>query len=142
MAVRCVDHYIFFALAKRHGMMKEPERVPLNQEDEQDEIPFWNDEDLGSTQVGQHLCEAQVQDLSQLLQQFSDVFQLLLGQTTVTEHTCILRQEKHCLCVKYPIQQVDRELKDMFKSLFSNWASPIVVVPKKDRTSVCRLHKM
>ena len=30
-------------------------------EDEQDEIPFWNDVDLRSAQVGQHLCDAQIQ---------------------------------------------------------------------------------
>ena len=113
-------------------------------EDEQDEIPFWNDVDLRSAQAGQHLCAAQVQDLSQLLQQFSDVFQLLPGQTTVIEHHIETGEALPVRQVPYRVphafrEQVDRELKDMLEHGIiehssSDWASPIVVVPKKDKT--------
>lgn len=81
-----------------------------------------------------------MQDLSQLLQQFSDVFQLLPGWTTVIDHHTETGEALPVRQVPYrvPREQVDRELKDMLEHGFiehssSDWASPIVVVPKKDK---------
>ena len=95
--------------------------------------------------MGDELSENQRESLVQLVLQYSDVVTSELGRTAVTEHyihvttTTPKRQRPYRL--PYAKQEeVREELKRMeqmgvIKPSCSEWASPIVLVPKKDGTT-------
>ena len=120
-------------------------------EEETEDIPTWRGDqrDNQTYQVGEQLDGQQRGDLETLLEQFGDVLQDTPGRTDLTEHSIHLREYAH------PVRQspyrlphayreeVRRELDDMVQAgviepSTSEWASPIVLVPKKDgSTRLC-----
>ena len=95
------------------------------------EIPF-----------GQHMDEEQKNKLQNLVNEFSDVFSNQPGKTIVIEHRIILTTDKPIRQCPYHIPQayrekVKKEIEEMeengiIRKSKSEWASPLVIVPKKD----------
>ena len=114
-------------------------------EEETDEVPAWRYDkgDPNAYHVGEQLESQQRSELDSLLEDFTDVLQNTPGKTDLAEHTIHLKEYTH------PIRQspyrlphayredVQRELADMLQADIiepsdSEWASPVVLVPKKD----------
>ncbi len=111
--------------------------------DVDDEFPEWkmNERRESRPTLGSHLTWSQKEELMELLGEFEDVLQEKPGRTRVTEH-CIntdtrpIRQAPYRIPYAYR-EKVQMELKEMEESGIiepsgSEWASPIVVVKKKD----------
>ncbi|KAL0173535.1 hypothetical protein M9458_029503 [Cirrhinus mrigala] len=94
--------------------------------------------------VGDHLSAAQKTELNHLVSQFSDVFSMRPGQTTVIQHDIrtppgvIVRQRPYWV-PEIRRQVIEDEISKMLKlgviePSRSTWSSPIVMVPKPDGT--------
>ena len=112
------------------------------EEMEQEEVPAWNETNDGQPKRGSQLTTGQNQELEGLLGHFRSVFQSLPGHTTVTEHQIITGEARPVRLAPYRIpqalrQDVRRELEEMLDNGIiehssSDWASPLVIVRKKD----------
>ena len=97
---------------------------------------------VNEIQFGQHLDEEQKNKLQNLVNEFSDVFSNQPGRTNVIEHRIILTTNKPIRQCPYRIPQayrekVKKEIEEMeengiIRKSKSEWASPLVIVPKKD----------
>ena len=117
-------------------------------ESESGNIPFWKDGAEGEATVGSHLGEEpeQLRGLNTLLERFKDVFQVLPGHTTVTEHQVETGQRPQ---FDWPhtgsprlSESVYKELKEMLdhgviKPSTCDWASPMVTVRKDATVRIC-----
>ena len=84
----------------------------------------------------------QTQELESLLARFRSIFQSLLGHTTVTEHRIVTGEASPVRLAPYRIphalrENVHQELEEMLEHGIiehssSDWASPLVIVRKKD----------
>ena len=108
------------------------------------DLPLWNDSLDGTPTVGEQLTEQQKTELQSLLTEFKDVLQPKPGQTTLAEHHIRTNNAKPVKLPPYRLphayrEQVRKELDEMLDSGIiekstSEWASPIVLVKKKDGT--------
>ena len=108
------------------------------------DLPLWNDSLDGTPTVGEQLTEQQKTELQSLLTEFEDVLQPKPGQTTLAEHHIRTNDAKPVKLPPYRLpyayrEQVRKELDEMLDSGIiekstSEWASPIVLVKKKDGT--------
>ena len=115
--------------------------LALDEEDRED-IITWKDDEEGEVQFGERLTEEQRKDLKELLREFSMVFQDRPGSTTLTEHSIETVDNKPVRLPPYRLpqayrQEVQDELREMLAQGIitqstSDWASPIVLVKKKD----------
>ena len=106
------------------------------------DILVWNDEHSGKPKYGEHLREGQQQVLNGVISDFADVFNTRPGWTTLAEHRIETGQAPPVRLPPYRLPHaykdlVARELKEMEESGIiepstSEWASPIVLVKKKD----------
>ncbi len=142
--------------AKRHrtfhvNMLKrwyEPKNcLYLTQEqgDSSDELPLWSNTSDGDPEISSvNLSLVQQQALRQLIDEFRDVFDDEPGKTTLVEHRIEtgnarpIRQQPYRLPYAHR-DTVKQELEKMKEAGIitpsnSQWASPIVLVPKKDGT--------
>ena len=108
------------------------------------DLPMWNDSLDGTLTVGEQLTEQQKAELQSLLTEFEDVLQPKPGQTSLAEHHIRTNDAKPVKLPPYRLphayrEQVRKELDEMLDSGIiekstSEWASPIVLVKKKDGT--------
>ena len=96
----------------------------------------------GNLCTGRHLDDGQLRELQNLLNQYSDVMQTKPGRTHLAEHNIEtgaarpVKQPPYCLPHAYQ-DEVLKELAEMEKEgviepSMSEWASPMVLVKKKD----------
>lgn len=112
------------------------------EEMDREEIPSWNETGEGLPKIGSQLSADQSQELEGLLLHFRSVFQSLPGHTTATEHRIVTRDVQPVRLAPYRIlhalrEDVRQELEEMLdhgiiEHSSSNWASPLVIVHKKD----------
>ena len=108
------------------------------------DLPLWNDSLDGTLTVGEQLTEQQKAELQSLLTEFEDVLQPKPGQISLAEHHIRTNDAKPVKLPPYRLphayrEQVRKELDEMLDSGIiekstSEWASPIVLVKKKDGT--------
>ena len=109
-----------------------------------EELPLWSNTVSGDPEISEKLPLVQQRALRQLIEQFRDVFDDEPGQTTLVEHGIEtgtarpVRQQPYRLPYAHR-ETVEQELEQMEKAGIitpssSQWASPIVLVPKKDGT--------
>ena len=94
--------------------------------------------------MGEQLSQEQKQSLKQLIGEFNDVFSNAPGRTDLAEHTIQtgaakpVRQQPYRMPHAYhdTVKQDLREMEEasIIKPSTSKWASPIVLMPKKDGT--------
>ena len=111
---------------------------------DQEEVPTWNDPDEGHVRMGKHLSHEQVLELQSLIDTYCNVFRTLPGHTSVTEHRIVTGAVRPVRLAPYRIPQalqgqVRQELDEMLahgiiERSTSDWASPLVIVRKKDST--------
>ena len=112
--------------------------------DTDEELPLWDDTGDADPVMGEQLSQEQKQSLKQLIGEFRDVFSNAPGRTDLAEHTIQtgaakpVRQQPYRLPHAYR-DTVKQDLCEMeeagiIKPSTSEWASPIVLVPKKDGT--------
>ena len=114
------------------------------EETELEDLPSWKGDNAGAPRIGSQLTPCQRQELDDLLKQFEEVFHHLPGQTAVTEHRVETGGATPVRLAPYRIPQafredVQKELTEMLEHgviehSTSEWAFPMVVVQKKDRT--------
>ena len=112
----------------------------------------YNEEDTGLNEkqngsmedinVNGELSDNEREQLMSLLNEFSDVFSYQPGRTALAEHKIFLKTERPVRQRAYRIphsyrEQVKEELREMerigvIRPSTSEWASPLIVVPKKD----------
>ena len=123
-----------------------PEVVLLAAEDstQEDELPVeWRNGNACAPLItAPDLPDSHRHELTQLLAQFTSILRETPGRTTLTEHTIPLQDPKPIQQAPYRIprayqSEVMQELKEMLahgiiEPSTSTWASPIVVVKKKD----------
>ena len=108
------------------------------------ELPLWDDTGAADPVIGEQLSREQKQSLKQLTGEFRDVFNNAPGRTALAEHTIQMgaakpvRQQPYRLPHAYR-DTVKQDLREMegagiIRPSSSEWASPIVLVPKKDGT--------
>jgi hypothetical protein len=113
-------------------------------ETEESEIVHWRDEEVGEPEISDHLSQQQKQEILELITEFTAVFSNEPGRTTLVQHHIETgnavphRQPPYRLPMAYR-EQVRRELDEMLdRGLIvpsvSEWASPIVIVRKKDNS--------
>ena len=96
----------------------------------------------GLPEIGEHLTVEQRGELDQLLVEFGDVFSVYPGRTNAAEHTIDTGDASPFRLAPYRVPKAwEEKVRDELKSLLdqgvikpskSPWASPIVVVGKKD----------
>ena len=112
--------------------------------DNDEDIPLWNDAVDAGPAISEHLSGEQRRALHNLIMEFQDVFNDKPGRTTLTEHKIEtgsarpIRQQPYRLPHAYR-ETVQKDLREMEEAGIivhstSEWASPIVLVPKKDGT--------
>uniref|UniRef100_A0A1X7U211 RNA-directed DNA polymerase n=1 Tax=Amphimedon queenslandica TaxID=400682 RepID=A0A1X7U211_AMPQE len=112
--------------------------------EESEIVPVIEAPDFETTEliVGETLDERQREDLTQLLAQYKDVITSDLGRTTLAEH-CIevegaspYRQSPYRIPLgkQEEVRKEIQRMEDMgvIRPTTSDWASPMVIVPKKD----------
>ena len=92
--------------------------------------------------INEDLGETEKSRLLSLLEEFTDIFSNQPGRTALAEHRIILKADKPIRQQAYRIphayrERVKEELREMeetgiIRKSNSEWASPLVVVPKKD----------
>ena len=112
------------------------------EEMDQEEVPTWNETDDGQPVIGSQLSVDQTRELKSLLARFRSIFQSLPGHTTVTEHRIVTGGVHPVRLPPYRIphalrENVRQELEEMLEHGIiehssSDWASPLVIVRKKD----------
>ena len=107
------------------------------------ELPRLN-ENGGKVKISSKLSEKQEEEMELLLEEFDDVLQDRPGRTDMAEHSIETGTENPVRQVPYRIPYAQRE--EMMKEVQrmeemgvvqpskSDWASPVVMVPKKDGT--------
>ena len=107
-----------------------------------DDVILWNEGDCSPPAINPELSEAQIWDMYDIVAEFNDVFNTKPGQTNLAEHRIKtgtanpVRQAPYRLPHAYQ-EDVKKDLEEMEKDGIiepsaSEWASPIVLVPKKD----------
>lgn len=109
-----------------------------------EEIPLWDDRSDNDPEFGDHLSVEQQQTLRQLVEELRDVFDDEPGRTTLAEHRIDtgtarpIRQQPYRLPYAHrpTVEQelVKMEAAGIITPSNSQWASPVVLVPKKDGT--------
>ncbi|KAL5516317.1 hypothetical protein EMCRGX_G001610 [Ephydatia muelleri] len=112
--------------------------------EEEEEIPEWRGGGEGDSKVGDRLSEAQRGQLEELLTEFGDVMSNNPGRTTVVEHQVTTTGTRPVRLSPYRLPHayrdlVHKEVQEMLDAGIiepssSEWASPIVLVNKKDGT--------
>ena len=111
----------------------------------QEDMVLWREDDEATaTKISKDLSKDQHQQLSELLNEYSDVLQNTPGRTAVTEHTIETGEARPIRMVPYGVPhayrgQVEQEFEEMLAAGIvepstSDWAAPIVLVKKKDGT--------
>ena len=131
------------------NMLKEwQESKPLSlyteegSEEEMDDVVFWDEGSGKNPVINTELSEQQKQELQHILADYDDVFNSTPGRTQLTDHRINVgtanpvRQKPYRLPHAYR-DVVKKELLEMERNGIiepstSEWASPIVLVPKKD----------
>ena len=113
-------------------------------ESDREDVILWNDGDTTPPKVNPRLSANQRDDLHRLLTEFSDVFSTKPGVTHLAQHRIETRSAKPVRQAPYRLphayrETVRKELLEMeeagvIEPSTSEWASPIVLVPKKDGT--------
>ena len=107
------------------------------------EIPAWN-EDGGKPDVGEQLTKEQQEELKSLQRKYDSVFSELPGKTQLASHKIDTGDAPAVRLVPYRLPHahrefVQKELKEMeghgiIRPSSSEWAAPIVLVEKKDKS--------
>ena len=113
-------------------------------EEEFSEVPDWKGEEGVQPDIGTHLASCQRTELIDLLEEFSDVLHGKPGQTHVMEHSIKTPGTEPIRLPPYRIpyayrEGVLKELQEMeengvIEPSHSEWAFPIVVALKKDKS--------
>ncbi len=113
-------------------------------EEGEEDCPEWRDDGPGQPTVGKHLTVQERADLDTLLKECGDVLQSRPGRTSLAEHTIDSGAAKPVKLPPYRLphayrEEVQSELREMLDTGMiepskSEWASPIVLVKKKDGT--------
>ena len=114
-----------------------------NDEDHFEHATSWNDNSGDNKPlISKRLTKQQQRELSDLLANFSDVLSDLPGKTDVVQHRITLKEKKAIRQPPYRLahayrELVQKEIKEMLAAGIvepsnSEWASPIVLVRKKD----------
>ena len=129
-----------FKVRHQDGLVGFTEEIPS--EDSDEEVPLWNDAGNGTPTIGEQLTEQQRSELQSLLTEFEDVLKSKPGRTTLGEHRIRTTDDKPVKLPPYRLphayqEQVRQELDEMLATGLieksnSGWASPIVLVKKKD----------
>ena len=111
-------------------------------DDEVDDVILWNEGDCSPPAINPELSEAQIRDMYDIVTEFSDVFSTKSGQTNLAEHRIKTGTANPVRQVPYRLphtyrEDVKKDLEEMEKDGIiepsaSEWASPIVLVLKKD----------
>eukprot|EP00731_Ephydatia_muelleri_P004863 Em0002g1039a len=110
---------------------------------EEADIPSWRSGEAGRVvDMGEGLDSGQKKELKELLGRFAKVFSNKPGKTTLYEHRIHTNSSKPVRLPPYRVphayrNSIKRELQEMERSgiiepTCSEWASPIVVVPKRN----------
>ncbi|KAL5489210.1 hypothetical protein EMCRGX_G018277 [Ephydatia muelleri] len=112
--------------------------------EEEEEIPEWRGGGEGDSKVGDRLSEAQRGQLEELLTEYGDVMSNNPGRTAVVEHQVTTTDTRPVRLSPYRLPHayqdlVHKEVQEMLDAgiierSLSEWASPIVLVNKKDGT--------
>lgn len=112
------------------------------EEEEEEDFPEWGTSGVKQPSMGVQLTTEEQAELTTLLAEFEDVLQSRPGRTTLTEHRINSRDAHPVRMPPYRLphayrDQVLAELKDMLDTGIiepsnSEWASPMVIVRKKD----------
>ena len=112
--------------------------------EEEEEIPEWRGGGEGDSKVGDRLSEAQRGQLEELLTEYGDVMSNNPGRTAVVEHQVTTTDMRPVRLSPYRLPHayqdlVHKEVQEMLDAgiierSLSEWASPIVLVNKKDGT--------
>ena len=111
----------------------------VSNEDPNGDIPVWNGSPQGQTTMGEELNVTQCEQLRDLFKEFEDVLSSRPGRMEGVEHRIETRAANPvCLPTNAYHETVQRELKEMLaegiiEPSTSEWAAPIILVPKKDR---------
>ena len=111
-------------------------------EDSEEDIPHWRGCEKGDPTVGKQLSEVQKSQLNRLSGKFPDVMSSIPGRTTEVEHKVTTTEARPVRLPPYRLPHayrdlVEKEIKDMLDAgviepSSSEWASPTVLVDKKD----------
>ena len=114
----------------------------VSSEDSDGDIPACNESLQGQPTMDEELNTTQCEQLRELFKEFADVLQNRPGRTEVVEHRIETGAAKPVRLPPYRLphayrETVQRELKEMLadgiiEPSTSEWAAPIVLVPKKD----------
>ena len=114
----------------------------VSSEDPNGDIPVWNESPQGQPTMGEELNVIQHEQLRDLFKEFEDVLSSRPGRTEGVEHQIVTRAAKPVRLPPYRLshayrETVQKELKEMLaKGIMepstSQWAAPIILVPKKD----------
>ena len=110
-----------------------------------EDIPVWNEgaqHDSEQVSIGEQLDEEQREELAQLLEEYSDVFQNKPGRTSLVEHSIRAPNAAPIRLPPYRVPQayrdeVKKEITEMLaegiiEPSSSEWSFPMVLVKKKD----------
>ena len=114
----------------------------VDAEDDIDDIPSWRDDGVSKMSINEQLTTKQREQLEALLREYQVVFKGKPGRTNVIKHfipttdSSPVKQQPYRLPHAY-WDEVKQELKQMLAEGIiepsqSDWASPIVLVRKKD----------
>ena len=114
------------------------------QEEDREEIPLWNNRNSGDLELSPDISVRQQRDLQQLIAEFRHVFDNEPGCTTLVAHRIDTGDARPVQQQPYRLpyahrKNVEQELEKMqaagiITPSSSEWASPVVLVSKKDGT--------
>ena len=126
-------------------LWKEPTETCCNLvEDEQEDIHCYNtqQQDIKDATYGKELTEEQLQEVQAIIQKYGAISNKKVGKTTLTKHRIPIGNQSAIRQRPYRIpaglkEDIVKELQEMLKDGIieestSDWASPIVVIRKKD----------